>query len=130
MEHLIQWVRELVVCEKVRRVKWWVSWEAGLKFQATGKDLSVLCWTVLLYCYETWGLTVADETRLLGVERRMIRMMCGVRLADRVSTDVLRYMVGIIMKIKDMIIQISLWWYGHIIHQDITLTYVRLWSLK
>ena len=38
----------------------------------------------------------------------MIRMMCGVRLVDRVSTDVLQYMVGIVMKIKDMIIQISL----------------------
>ena len=33
---------------------------------------------VLLYCCETWELTVADEARLRGVERRMIRMMCVV----------------------------------------------------
>ena len=30
------------------------------------------------------------EARLRGVERHMIRMMCGVRLVDRVLTDVLR----------------------------------------
>ena len=27
------------------RVKWCVSWEVGFIFEATGKDLSVLCWT-------------------------------------------------------------------------------------
>ena len=32
---------------------------------------------------------VADEARLRGVERRLIRMMCEVRLVDRVSIDVL-----------------------------------------
>ena len=34
----------------------------------------------------------------------MIRMMCGVRLANRVLTDVLRNRVGVIMKIEDLII--------------------------
>ena len=29
------------------------------------------------------------EARLCGLEHRMIRMMCGVKLVDRVSTDVL-----------------------------------------
>ena len=45
----------------------------------------------------------------------MIRMMCGVRLVDSVSTDVL----GVVVKIEDMIIQSHLRWYGHIIHRDI-----------
>ena len=45
---------------------------------------------VLLYYCETFELTVLDEVRLHGVERRMIRMMFWVRLVDRVSTDVLR----------------------------------------
>ena len=27
------------------RVKWCVSWEVGFIFEATGKDLSLLCWT-------------------------------------------------------------------------------------
>ena len=74
---------------------------------------------VLLYCCETWELTVADEMRLRGVERRMIRMMCGVRLVDRVSSDVLRDKVGIVVTIKDFIIQRRLRGYGHVIRQDI-----------
>ena len=74
---------------------------------------------VLLYCCETWELIVTGETRLHGVGGRMIRMMCGVRLVDRVSTDVLRDRVGVIMKIEDMIIQGPLRWYSHVVHGDI-----------
>ena len=58
----------------------------------------------LMHCCETWELTVADEARLRGVERRMTRMMCGVRLVDRVSTDVLRAKVGVVVKIEGMTI--------------------------
>ena len=54
---------------------------------------------------EKWELTVVDEVKLRGVEYRMIRMMCWVRLIDRVSTDVLRDRVGVVVKIEDMIIQ-------------------------
>ena len=74
---------------------------------------------VLLYCCESWELTVADEMRLHGVEHCMIRMMCGVRLVDRVSTDVLRDKVGVVVTIKDSIIQRCLRWYGHVIRRDI-----------
>ena len=58
----------------------------------------------LMHCCETWELTVADEARLRGVERRMTRMMCGVRLVDRLSTDVLRAKVGVVVKIEGMTI--------------------------
>ena len=44
----------------------------------------------------------------------MMRMMCGVRLVDRVSTDVLRHRVGVVVKIEYMIIQKRLWWYSHV----------------
>ena len=35
----------------------------------------------------------------------MIRMMCGVRLVDRVSTDVLCDRVSVVVKTEDMITQ-------------------------
>ena len=35
----------------------------------------------------------------------MVRMTCGVRLVDRVSTDVLRDRMGVVVKIEEMIIQ-------------------------
>ena len=59
----------------------------------------------MLNCCETWELTVGDEARLRGVERLMIRMICAVRLVDAVSTDIFRDRVGVILEIKDMIIQ-------------------------
>ena len=77
--------------EEVQRVKWCVSREAGF---------------------------ILDEVRLRGVERRMIRMMCGVILVDRVLTDVLLDRVGVVVKIEDMIIQGRLRWYGHVMRGD------------
>ena len=40
---------------------------------------------VLLYCCEMWDLTVMDEARLCGLEHHMIRMICRVKLVDRVQ---------------------------------------------
>ena len=73
---------------------------------------------VLLYCCEMWELTIAGEMRLHWVECHMIRMMCGVRLVDRVSIDVLCDRVSVV-KIEDMIIQSCLWWHGHVMFGDI-----------
>ena len=53
------------------------------------------------------------------MERRIIRMMCGVRLVDRVSTEVLLDRVGVVVKIEDMIIQSRLGWYGHVMRGDV-----------
>ena len=57
--------------------------------------------TVLLNCCKTRELSIANEARLRGMQFRMIRMMCEVRLDDRVSTDVLRDRVGVVVKIED-----------------------------
>ena len=42
-----------------------------------------------------------DEARLSGVESRIIRMMCGVRLVYRVSADVLCDRVSVVMRIDN-----------------------------
>ena len=55
-----------------------------------------------------------------GLERWKIRMMCGMRLVDRVSTDVLHDRVGVVVKTEDVIIWSHLWWYGHVIRGDIS----------
>ena len=72
---------------------------------------------IFLCCCETLELTVADEARLHGVESRIIKMMCSMRLVNRVSTDVFWDRVSIVVKIKD-IIQISLKLHGHVIRRD------------
>ena len=72
---------------------------------------------IFLCCCETLELTVADEARFHGVERRIIKMMCSMRLVNRVSTDVFWDRVSFVVKIKD-IIQTSLKWHGHVIRRD------------
>ena len=80
------------------------------------------------FCCTVVKLTFANQARLRGVERRMIRMSCGVRLVDRVSTDVLRDRVSVAVKIEVMIIQSR----GMITSRVETSIpkYVRLWKLK
>ena len=89
-----------------------VSWEAGLPLKQWGSIDQCCVRPVLLYCRETWELTVVDEAVLNGVECCMIRM-CGLRLVDRVLNDVLCDRVGFVVKTEDMIIQSRLQWYGH-----------------
>ena len=75
--------------KKFRELSGVLVGKLGLSLKQRGKIYQCCVRPVLLYCCETWELTVSDEARLRGVEGPMIRMMCGVRLVDRVSTDVL-----------------------------------------
>ena len=73
----------------------------SLSLKQRGKIYQCCVRPVLLYCCETWELIVATEAMLRGVERRM---MCGVRLVDRVLTHGLLDRMGVVVKIEDMII--------------------------
>ena len=103
--------------KKFRELSGALVGKQGLSLKQQGKIYQCCVRPVLLYCCETWELT--DEARLRWVERRMIRMMCGVRLVDRVTTNVFRDRVGVVVKIEDMIIQSRLRWYGHVMRGDI-----------
>ena len=106
--------------KKFRELSGVLVGKQGLSLMQQGKIYQCCVRPVLLYCCETWELTVADKMRLRGVERCMIRMMCSVRLVDSMLTDVLRDRVGVVLMIKDFIIQRCLRWYGHVIHRDIS----------
>ena len=106
--------------KKFRELSGVLVGKQGLSLMQRGKIYQCCVRPVLLYCCETWELTVVDEMRLCGVEHRMIKMMCGMRLVDRVPTDVLRDKVGVVVTIKDSIIQRRLRWYGHVIRRDIS----------
>ena len=106
--------------KKFRDLSGVLAGKQGLSLMQWGKIYQCCGKSVLLYCCETWELTVVDEMRLCGVERHMIRMMYGVRLIDRVSIDVLQDRVAVVVRIEDLIIQRSLRWYGHVICRDIS----------
>ena len=63
---------------------------------------------------------------LLGVERHIIRATRGSKLFDRVSSDVLRERVGVVVKIEDILVDSCLQWCGHVIHGDTSRKYVEL----
>ena len=102
------------VWKKFRQLSGVLVRKQGLSLKQLGKIYQCCVRPVLLYCCETWGPTVADEARLCGVERCMIRM-CGVRLVNRVSTNVLHDRVGVVVKIED-IIQSRLQRYSYVVH--------------
>ena len=92
----------------------------GLSLKQRGGIYQCCVRPVLLgYCKKWEFIGAADETRLRGVECRMIRMMCGMRLVDRVPTDVLQDRVGVVVKIEYLIIRNCLRWYGHVMRGDI-----------
>ena len=94
----------------------WVG-KQGLYSKQQGKIYQ--CCVRPVYCCETCEFTVAEEARFRRVKRTIIRMMYWVRLIDRMSTDVLRDMVSVVVKIDNTIIESRLRWYGHVMHGDI-----------
>ena len=72
----------------------------GLSLKQLGKIYQCCVRPVFLQCLETWGLAVMDEARLCWVARCLTRMMFGMRLVDRVSTNVFCDRVGVLVKIE------------------------------
>ena len=70
--------------KKFRELSGVLLGKQGLSLMPQGKIYQCCVRPVLLSCCEMWELTVVEEMRLHGVERHMIRMLCGVRLVDRV----------------------------------------------
>ena len=68
--------------KKFRKLSGLLVGKPDLSLKQQGQIYQCCVRPVLLYCCETWELIAADEARLRGVERRMIRIMCGVRLVD------------------------------------------------
>ena len=116
--------------KKFRELSGVLVGKQGLSLKQRRKIYQCCVRPVLLFCCEAWELAVADEARLRGVERRMIKMMCGVRLVDRVSTDVFHDRVGVVLKIKDMIFKVVC---GGMVMSCVEKSfhkYVRLWESK
>ena len=105
--------------KKFRELSGVLVGKQDLSLKQRGKIYQCCVRPLFLYCCETWELTVVNKAKLHGVERRMIRMMCGMRLVDRVSTGVFQDRVGVVVKIRYMIIQSRLQWHVHVIRRDI-----------
>ena len=103
---------------EVSRTGWGLDGKQGLSLMQRGRIYRYCVWPVLLYCSETWELTAAEEVRLQNVERRMIRMMCGSKLVDEVSSIELQQRVGLDTLIEQFIIRNRLRWYGRVLRRE------------
>ena len=72
---------------------------------------------VMTYGSETWVVRYVEESMLRRAEKRMLRMMCGVQLADGVNTKELMVRLGLDNTIVEMVRQGSLRWLGHVVRK-------------
>ena len=73
---------------------------------------------VMIYGSETWVVRSVEESILRRAEKRMLRMMCGVQLADGVSTKGLMVRLGLDSTIVEVVRQGSLRWLGHVVRKE------------
>ena len=72
----------------------------------------------MTYDSETWLVRSVEESILRKAEKRMLRMMCGVQLADGVSSKKLMVRLGLDCTIVEVVRQGSLRWLGHVVRKE------------
>ena len=74
-----------------------------------------------LQCVNVWGRGLGNKSRafqrLQTTERRMLRMICGVTLRDKVESTVIASRVGV-NDLEEHLSQKRLRWFGHIVRRD------------
>ena len=73
---------------------------------------------VMTYGLETWVVRSVEKSILRRAEKRMLRMMCGVQLADDVNTKELMVRLGLDCTIVEVVRQGSLRWLGHVVRKE------------
>ena len=73
---------------------------------------------VITYGSETWVVRSVEKSILRKAEKRMLRMMCDVQLADGVSTKELMVRLGLDRSIVEVVRQGSLRWLGHVVKKE------------
>ena len=71
----------------------------------------------MTYGSETWVVRSVEESILRRAEKRMLRMMCGVQVADGVSSKELMVRLGFDSTIFEVVRQESLRWLGHVVRK-------------
>ena len=72
-----------------------------------------------MYGGESWPIKKDNEDTLMRAERRMIRMMCGVTLANRENSRDLLERIGLVDDIVVGIKKARLRWFGHVFRRDV-----------
>ena len=74
--------------------------------------------SAMLYGSETWCLMKNELAILRRTERAMVRAMCGVKLMDKRSTEVLMDMLGLEETVEGLARANGVRWFGHVLRRD------------
>ena len=85
--------------------------------------------TVLGYGAECWALKAEEVRRLVSTERRMLRMMCGVSLKDKVRSSEIGERIGVEC-IETWMRRQRLRWFGHVKRREEDVEIRKLMELK
>ena len=69
------------------------------------------------YGAEYWALKMEDERRLNTTEMRMLRMICGKTLKDKINNEKIREMTGVV-RLEEFLQEKRLRWLGHVARMD------------
>ena len=71
----------------------------------------------LTYVAECWALKMEDERRLKTTEMRMLRMICGKTLKDKMNNEKIHEMTGVV-RLEEFLREKRLRWLGHVERMD------------
>ena len=66
---------------------------------------------------ECWALKMEDERRLKTTEMRMLRMICGKTLKDKMNKEKIREMMDVV-RLEEFLREKRLRWLGHVERMD------------
>ena len=85
----------------------------GLSLKLKGTLYKSCVRSAMSYGAECWAMKVDDMRKMETTEMRMLRMMCGKTLRDRVRSERIREMTGV-EKIEEFLRSQRLRWFGHL----------------
>ena len=71
----------------------------------------------LTYGAKRWALKMEDERRLKTTEMRMLRMICGKTLKDKMNNEKIREMTGVV-RLEEFLREKRLRWLRHVERMD------------
>ena len=71
----------------------------------------------LTYGAECWALKMENERRLKTTEMRMLRMICGKTLKDKMNNEKIREKTGVVI-LEEFLRETRLRWLGHVERMD------------
>ena len=83
-----------------------------------------------MYGGESWPTKKDDEATLVRAERRMIRMICGVTLANRENSRDLLERLGLVDDIAVGVKKARIRWFGHVFRRDVDVGVKRAFLYK